>query len=135
MAHINAKTGRRKKAVSKKIFRIVYDRFHGQCASCGATENLSCDHIKAETLAGDSDNPDDFQLLCCRCNQFKSWDVEIEFEPMEKDAIAKEIAEKSGKPVEEVIAMLAMRNLIVAENQTTMQANCSKARQDKKAAK
>lgn len=48
----------------------VYARDDHRCRHCGATENLSLDHIKPWSLGG-SDEPDNLQTLCRSCNSRK----------------------------------------------------------------
>jgi 5-methylcytosine-specific restriction endonuclease McrA len=42
----------------------------GKCAYCGATENLTCDHI-VPLMIGGQPHKDNLQCLCYDCNQEK----------------------------------------------------------------
>lgn len=47
------------------------ERDGGACLHCGATEDLTLDHIKPWSEGGDS-GVDNLQLLCFACNQAKA---------------------------------------------------------------
>lgn len=47
------------------------DHVKTECARCGATENLECDHI-IPVNAGGTHDADNLQTLCCECHKEKS---------------------------------------------------------------
>jgi 5-methylcytosine-specific restriction endonuclease McrA len=48
----------------------IYERDGHTCKHCGATENLSVDHIHPESKGGTLD-PENLQTLCMPCNRAK----------------------------------------------------------------
>jgi HNH endonuclease len=44
----------------------------GKCRVCGSAYDLQYDHIIPNSLGGSSDDVDNIQLLCGRCNRRKS---------------------------------------------------------------
>lgn len=52
---------------------VIARRYHvkTECARCGATENLECDHI-IPVNAGGTHDADNLQTLCCECHKEKS---------------------------------------------------------------
>lgn len=62
--------GRRSTFIPKASRSMVYERDGYRCKACGATENLSLDHIIPVSKGG-SDDPQNLQTLCRRCNSVK----------------------------------------------------------------
>lgn len=50
--------------------RVVFGRDEGRCQQCGSTELLQFDHVIPFTMGG-SNEPENLQLLCSRCNREK----------------------------------------------------------------
>lgn len=50
----------------------VAHRDEGTCRQCGSAYDLQYDHIVPYSLGGSSDDVDNIQLLCGRCNRRKS---------------------------------------------------------------
>lgn len=59
-----------KQQLPKAVREAVYARDGRVCAECGATENLSIDHIVAVARGG-SDALDNLRVLCRPCNSRK----------------------------------------------------------------
>jgi len=57
-------------ALSKAKRRTVFERDNYKCRHCRSTENLSVDHIEPWSLGGSNDL-DNLQTLCLRCNASK----------------------------------------------------------------
>ena len=51
-----------------EVQRKVYERDHGKCTQCGATENLHFDHILPFSKGGSSKVASNIQLLCAKHN-------------------------------------------------------------------
>jgi hypothetical protein len=51
-----------------EVQRKVYERDHGKCTQCGATENLHFDHILPFSKGGSSKVASNIQLLCAKYN-------------------------------------------------------------------
>jgi hypothetical protein len=49
----------------------VFVRDQGRCRRCGSTRNLEIDHISPRSRGG-SDDDDNLQILCGRCNRTKA---------------------------------------------------------------
>lgn len=56
--------------ISSELRQAVYDRDGRACRHCGATTNLSLDHIHPFSLGGD-DTYENLQTLCRSCNSKK----------------------------------------------------------------
>ncbi len=50
----------------------VATRDGGKCRWCGSAHDLQYDHIVPYSLGGKSDDVENIQLLCGRCNRIKS---------------------------------------------------------------
>lgn len=59
-----------KQAISPRLRAAILERDGRHCRHCGATEDLSIDHIVPERLGGTQD-PDNLQVLCRSCNSRK----------------------------------------------------------------
>lgn len=59
-----------KQSVSNEIRQLVFARDGFTCSYCGSTENLSIDHILAESKGGKT-IADNLQTLCRSCNSRK----------------------------------------------------------------
>lgn len=59
-----------KRQLPKSLREAVYARDGRVCAECGATEDLSIDHIMPEALGG-ADDLDNLRVLCRPCNSRK----------------------------------------------------------------
>lgn len=55
---------------SDAVRHAVYERDHFRCVECGATDDLTVDHIVAWSLGG-LDDPANLQTLCRPCNSRK----------------------------------------------------------------
>lgn len=62
--------GYKTKSVSKSVRATVYDRDGGACKTCGATDDLSVDHIVPQRRGG-THALDNLQTLCRSCNARK----------------------------------------------------------------
>lgn len=60
--------GKYRKNIRKSVKRAVYERDGHRCVFCGATENLSLDHIVRYADDG-PDTEDNLRVLCMKCNQ------------------------------------------------------------------
>lgn len=58
-------------AIPPEIRRRVIERDHSQCQSCGATENLTLDHIIPQSKGGTHDEAN-LRVLCRSCNSSKN---------------------------------------------------------------
>lgn len=56
--------------ISDRVRRFVYKRDNHRCVECGATENLSLDHIYPYSRGG-SDSHENLRTLCRSCNSKK----------------------------------------------------------------
>lgn len=54
----------------KNISAGIFSRDGNRCKHCGATDNLTIDHITPVSKGG-SDNPENLQTLCRSCNSKK----------------------------------------------------------------
>lgn len=59
-----------KRVISRDLRDAILQRDGRQCCTCGATEDLTIDHIVAEKLGGTLD-PANLQVLCRKCNSRK----------------------------------------------------------------
>jgi 5-methylcytosine-specific restriction endonuclease McrA len=57
--------------VRKQRIKEVFSRDEHVCRYCGSTDNLEIDHIIPLALGGSND-PDNLQILCKKCNR-KKW--------------------------------------------------------------
>lgn len=60
----------RRAALKDATRQAVFDRDGHRCRSCGATQDLGVDHVVPWSRGG-SDDPDNLQTLCRRCNASK----------------------------------------------------------------
>lgn len=60
----------KKQPVSKLLRAMVFERDGYRCMACGATDDLSVDHIIAESKGGPT-TLDNLQTLCRSCNSRK----------------------------------------------------------------
>jgi 5-methylcytosine-specific restriction endonuclease McrA len=60
-----------RKYLSKKIKDAVFDKFKNKCSVCSSKKNLEIDHIIPVSRGG-TDDFNNLQLLCSRCNLEKS---------------------------------------------------------------
>ncbi|NJL23595.1 MAG: HNH endonuclease [Leptolyngbyaceae cyanobacterium SM1_3_5] len=58
-------------AIPAQMRRYVFDRDQNRCQSCGATSELSIDHI-VPLANGGTDDISNLQTLCCRWNSIES---------------------------------------------------------------
>jgi HNH endonuclease/Helix-turn-helix domain len=70
-----------RKTFSKKFKRTLAEQQHQHCAICNIhyeDRYLQIDHRIPYEIAGEveSENPDEFMLLCASCNRAKSWSCE-----------------------------------------------------------
>ena len=72
--NLNSYKERRKKANinngKDSVRKMVFERDNYQCKKCGATSNLSIDHIKP-VVKGGGNELDNLQCLCKSCNSIK----------------------------------------------------------------
>jgi 5-methylcytosine-specific restriction endonuclease McrA len=61
-------------AIPDDVKLLIWQRYGGKCAKCGATTELQFDHIIPFSLGGAS-TPENLQILCGRCNRAKSASV------------------------------------------------------------
>jgi hypothetical protein len=57
-----------RRIIPTSVKLAVWKRDEGQCAKCGATENLHFDHIIPWSKGGSSTTPENIQLLCGKHN-------------------------------------------------------------------
>jgi len=55
------------KAIRKGVFEYLSNLYGSECVYCGATEDLTVDHIKP-IFKGGTNSIDNLQILCRRCN-------------------------------------------------------------------
>lgn len=60
-------SGLRRASIPERVRRRVYERDGHACAACGATQNLSLDHI-VHWSKGGSDSEHNLRTLCLPCN-------------------------------------------------------------------
>jgi hypothetical protein len=60
------------RTIPEDVKKAVSVRDGGKCRVCGSTYDLQYDHIIPHSLGGSSDDVDNIQLLCGRCNRHKS---------------------------------------------------------------
>lgn len=58
--------------LTKDMIEKLYIKFDNKCFFCGATENLSIDHVVSVKNGGDN-SMENLQILCMSCNRKKSW--------------------------------------------------------------
>jgi hypothetical protein len=66
----NAVSYRRSRHISASVREAVWDRDGGYCQNCGTTADLQFDHVYPFSKGGSNDY-DNIQLLCARCNSQK----------------------------------------------------------------
>ena len=59
-----------KQLIDKEIRGVIFERDNFTCLICGATDNLSVDHVLAESKGG-ATTLDNLQTLCRSCNSRK----------------------------------------------------------------
>jgi len=64
-----------RRKIPRVVRAAVYARDGFACLRCGSVDDLSIDHIFPWSLGG-SDEPDNLQTLCLRCNRAKSDRIE-----------------------------------------------------------
>lgn len=64
--------------ISAGVRDFVYDRDGHACRLCGATENLTLDHVYPWSLGG-PDTPDNLRVLCRPCNSSKGDRVQPDY--------------------------------------------------------
>jgi hypothetical protein len=64
------------KPISNKLRKMVYERDHCRCVTCGATDHLSLDHIIPWSLGGE-DTMENLQTMCRSCNSRKGNRVDV----------------------------------------------------------
>lgn len=67
-------TSNPRKAIPERVRTAIYERDEYSCIACGATENLSLDHIYPHSRGG-SDEPENLQTMCRKCNSRKGASV------------------------------------------------------------
>lgn len=67
---------RSRKPISNKLRKMVYERDHCRCITCGATDHLSLDHIIPWSLGGE-DTMENLQTMCRSCNSRKGNRVDV----------------------------------------------------------
>lgn len=67
---------RSRKPISNKLRKMVYERDHCRCVTCGATDHLSPDHIIPWSLGGE-DTMENLQTMCRSCNSRKGNRVDV----------------------------------------------------------
>lgn len=65
-----------KRVLPAELRAAVFERDEFSCRHCGATENLTVDHIEAEVLGG-TDELENLQTLCRSCNCRKGVKAEV----------------------------------------------------------
>ena len=74
---IRAKARRNRRRRSYRQFRmVVYARDNWRCVSCGATEDLTLDHIVPKSKGGPH-TPENLQTMCRPCNNKKGNTYEL----------------------------------------------------------
>lgn len=62
--------GYKKKRIGNSLRMAVYERDGFKCVTCGVQKNLTCDHIKPESLGGET-TFENLQTMCKSCNSSK----------------------------------------------------------------
>lgn len=57
--------------VNPNTRKKIYERDENKCKDCGSVEDLTIDHI-LPVVAGGTNDPNNLQTLCFKCNQLKS---------------------------------------------------------------
>jgi HNH endonuclease len=70
MALDESPEGRKREPLPEDVQRFVFRRDEGRCRKCGSRELLQFDHIIPFSMGG-SNEPENLQLLCSRCNREK----------------------------------------------------------------
>jgi hypothetical protein len=65
-----AKMNRSRNPIIPHLREWIIDRDLNKCCACGATEDLTVDHVFPVILGGKT-NPDNLQTLCRSCNSSK----------------------------------------------------------------
>lgn len=68
--------GKYRKNIRKSVRRAVFERDGHRCVFCGATENLSLDHIVRYADDG-PDTEENLRVLCMKCNQSRETKKEV----------------------------------------------------------
>jgi hypothetical protein len=68
--HKPAPTQKRKTHIRQSLRDLVFGRDEHKCKACGATVQLSCDHIVPESKGGPT-TAENLQTLCMPCNRLK----------------------------------------------------------------
>lgn len=66
----HARTRRVRRRISRRVRDLVFARDGYRCRQCGRREYLELDHVEPWSLGG-SDEPENLQTLCSRCNRAK----------------------------------------------------------------
>ena len=66
-AWVEARAKKKARSIPKATRREVFARDNYRCVQCGATEELTIDHIFPFALGG-SNAPENLQVLCKACN-------------------------------------------------------------------
>mgnify|MGYP000039870215 FL=1 len=62
--------GYKKKHIGNSLRMAVYERDGFKCVTCGIQKNLTCDHIKPESIGGET-TFENLQTMCKSCNSSK----------------------------------------------------------------
>lgn len=68
---------RRRLQISRSMRQYIYDRDRHQCVKCGATEELTLDHIIPWSKGGEH-TVENLQTMCRRCNCTKGNRIEVD---------------------------------------------------------
>lgn len=69
---------KRRPAIPKHVRAAVFERDGHRCAACGATEDLTLDHIKHYSRGG-ADVVGNLRTLCRRCNSSRQTKTDVEW--------------------------------------------------------
>jgi HNH endonuclease len=70
MAQEESPEPRKREPIPEDVQRLVFRRDEGRCQQCGSKELLQFDHVIPFSMSG-SNEPENLQLLCSRCNREK----------------------------------------------------------------